>query len=255
MRNYGQTAAIMAGIDQSTGEIIVLMDADGQNDPADIPNLLAKLDEGYDVVSGWRKKRFDSALRRNLPSRIANFMISRISGVTLHDTGCTLKAYRRSVIKNLRLYGEMHRLIPVYAAQEGARIAEIVVKHHPRHAGTSKYGAGRIFKVIMDFFVSQFFARYSARPMYLFGAAASVMLGTAFLTGLYAIYLKLAEGVSFILTPLPLLAIFLVSTAIVCFLIGFLAELLMRTYFESQDRKPYSVRSVATPHRDLDEPA
>eukprot|EP01034_Spumella_vulgaris_P010497 gene10497-13318_t len=207
-RNAGQTAAMMAGIDFASGDVLIPLDADLQNDPADIPRLLAKLDEGYDVVSGWRKDRKDDSLRRNLPSRIANSLISRVSGVALHDYGCSLKAYRRDVIKGVKLYGEMHRFIPIYASWNGARVTELPVTHHARRFGVSKYGLERIAKVFLDLMVVKFLDRYAQKPIYVFGGFGLVNLAVSFLAGLWAIILKLFYGTSFILSPLPLLAAF-----------------------------------------------
>jgi glycosyltransferase involved in cell wall biosynthesis len=244
-RNYGQTAAMMAGIRYASGEIIIPMDGDLQNDPADIPKLLAKLDEGFDVVSGWRKDRKDAAIRRNLPSRIANLLISRISGVRLHDYGCSLKAYRRDVVKGVKLYGEMHRFIPIYATWEGGKVAEVVVSHHPRVHGHSKYGVDRVVKVLLDLIVVQFLARYASRPIYLFGGCGVASLGLALLAGTWAVYLKFFEATSFIQTPLPLLVVLLTLTGGISILMGLLAEIIMRTYYESQGKAVYDVRSTA----------
>lgn len=243
-RNFGQTAAMMAGVDFASGDVIVPIDADLQNDPRDIPGLLAKLDEGYDVVSGWRRDRKDHRLRRNMLSRVANRLISFISGVKLHDYGCTLKAYRREVIKDVKLYGEMHRFIPIYASWLGANITEIPVTHHPRVHGKSKYGIERVVKVVFDLVVVKFLARYSEKPMYVFGTAGALSLFISFASGLWALYLKLADGVSFIQTPLPLLVVMTGITGVMCFLMGLTAELVMRTYFESQSKATYLVSRV-----------
>jgi glycosyltransferase involved in cell wall biosynthesis len=240
-RNYGQTAAIMAGIDHAAGDILISIDADLQNDPADIPALLAKLDEGSDVVSGWRKERKDAAIRRNLVSRVANRLISRISGVHLHDYGCTLKAYRRDVIKDVRLYGEMHRFVPIYASWMGAKVTELPVSHRPRLFGRSKYGLERVAKVLLDLLVVTFLDRYFVKPIYVFGGFGILSLAMAVLCAAYMIYLKLVEGISMILTPLPLLAALLVLVAVLSSLMGLLAEILVRTYFESQQRPAYLV--------------
>ena len=238
-RNYGQTAAMMAGIDHSRGEILIPMDADGQNDPADIPRLLAKLSEGYDVVSGWRADRQDNLLTRTLPSRAGNWLISRISGVKLRDYGCSLKAYRRHVLDDVRLYGEMHRFIPIYASWRGGRVAEISVTHHPRRHGSSNYGFERVMKVVLDLCVIRFLDRYATKPIYLFGAFALLSFGLATLAGAYAVYLKLAENVSFILTPLPLLVVTTASIGVLSILLGLIAELLVRTYYEAQSKPTY----------------
>lgn len=244
-RNYGQTAAMMAGIDFAQGAIIVPMDGDLQNDPADIRHLLARLDEGFDVVSGWRKDRKDATLRRNLPSRIANWLISRISGVHLHDYGCTLKAYRRDAIKGVKLYGEMHRFIPIYAKWMGASVTELPVTHHPRRHGKSKYGLGRTVKVVLDLIVVKFLAKYATKPIYVFGGFGLLTIAGGVVATVLAVYLKYARGVSFILTPLPLLAAMGLITGIMSILMGLLAELMIRTYFESQGKAVYLVKRTA----------
>jgi glycosyltransferase involved in cell wall biosynthesis len=243
-RNFGQTAALSAGIDFSRGEILIPMDGDLQNDPEDILSLLQKIEEGYDVVSGWRKDRKDPFLSRRLPSMIANKMISLIGGVHLHDYGCTLKAYKRDILKNIRLYGEMHRFIPMYAHWIGARVSEIPVNHFPRRSGSSKYGISRIFKVILDLMVVKFLLSYSQKPIYVFGGIGLLMILGAFLSGLYAVYLKCFKGVSFILTPLPLLCVLLLVLGFLSILMGFLAEILMRTYYESQKKPTYQIRET-----------
>ena len=240
-RNYGQTAAIMAAIDCAAGDIMISIDADLQNDPADIPALLAKLDEGFDVVSGWRKDRKDARIRRNFVSRVANQLISRISEVHLNDYGCTLKAYRRDVIKGVRLYGEMHRFIPIYASWLGARVTEIPVNHRPRRFGSSKYGLERVAKVLLDLLVVTFLDRYFVKPIYLFGGFGIFSLAMAALCLVYMVYLKYAEGVSMIQTPLPILAALLVLVGVLSTLMGLVAEILVRTYFESQERTVYLV--------------
>jgi glycosyltransferase involved in cell wall biosynthesis len=240
-RNFGQTAAMMAGIDFSSGDIVVPMDGDLQNDPRDIPVLLAKLEEGYDVCSGWRKNRKDHTLRRNLPSRIANLLISWISGVHLHDYGCSLKAYRKEVIKGVKLYGEMHRFIPIYASWEGARVTEIPVNHHPRIHGRSKYGIERTVKVLLDLIVVKFFAKYAQKPIYVFGFVGILNLIVAFLAAVASLYYKFFDNKSFISTPLPLLFIMCTITGIMCILMGLMAEILIRTYHESQQKPVYFV--------------
>lgn len=243
-RNYGQTAALMAGIDHASNEIVVMIDADLQNDPVDIPRLLTRLDEGYDVVSGWRKDRKDAEFRRNRISRMANWLISKVSGVKLHDYGCTLKAYRRSVVSGVRLYGEMHRFIPIYAEWQGARITEIPVTHHARRFGASNYGLERIFKVVLDLLVVMFLRRYFAKPIYLFGGfgIASIIASIATIT--LAIALRLFARISLILTPLPLLAALLFLVGIISILLGLVAEMLVRTYYESQGARAYLVREL-----------
>jgi glycosyltransferase involved in cell wall biosynthesis len=244
LRNYGQTAAISAGIDFSKGTIIVPMDGDLQNDPGDILLLLGEIEKGFDVVSGWRKDRKDPLLSRRLPSIIANKIISFIGRVPLHDYGCTLKAYKKEVLKNIRLYGEMHRFIPIYARWVGARVTEVVVKHHPRATGVSKYGLMRIFKVILDLMVVKFILSYSQKPIYVFGGVGLFMIFGGFLSGLYAIFLKLFKGVSFILTPLPLLSVLLLMLGFISILMGFLAEILTRTYYESQRKPTYQIKEA-----------
>ena len=243
-RNYGQTAAFMAGLDHARGSIIVPMDGDLQNDPADVVKLLAKLDEGYDVVSGWRKDRKDSPMKRNLPSRIANTIISRVSGVPLHDYGCSLKAYRRDVLEGVKLYGEMHRFVPIYASWNGARVAEMEVTHHPRLHGASNYGLERVIKVVLDLLVVKFLFRYAGKPIYVFGGFGMLSILLGGLTGIWALVLKFFFGVSLIQTPLPTLAIFLVAIGILSVLMGLLAEMLNRTYHESQGKSVYRVARV-----------
>ncbi len=243
-RNYGQTAAMMAGIDHARGEIIIPIDADLQNDPNDIPRLLSKIEEGFDVVSGWRKDRQDAAIRRNFVSRIANRMISKISGVHLHDYGCTLKAYKKDVVKGIRLYGEMHRFIPVYATWMGARVCEIPVTHHQRQFGKSKYGLERIAKVLLDLMVVKFLDRHFVKPIYVFGGIGLVSLCLSFLSAIWMIWLKFFENTSMIETPLPLLVTMTLLVGIMCILLGLLAEMIVRTYFESQDRRAYLVRDT-----------
>jgi dolichol-phosphate mannosyltransferase len=241
-RNSGQTAALMCGIDHSTGDIIIPIDADLQNDPADIPRLLEKLDEGYDVVSGWRRERKDAAIRRNFVSSVANRVISKISGVHLRDYGCSLKAYRRSVLEGVRLYGEMHRFVPIYASWMGAKIAEIPVSHSPRIYGKSKYGLERIAKVILDLIVVKFLDRHLVKPIYVFGGFGLLAIAVSFLALIWALYLKLVDGLSLIQTPLPLLAAMAFLAGVTAILLGLMSEILVRTYFESQDKRPYYVR-------------
>lgn len=241
VRNFGQTAAMMAGIDHSQGDIIIPMDADLQNDPEDIPRLLAKLDEGYDVCSGWRQDRQDHAIKRNLPSRFANKLISTISGVRLHDYGCSLKAYRRKVIKDVKLYGEMHRFIPIYANWMGARVTEIPVKHHPRLHGESNYGLNRTYKVILDLIVIQFMARYMQKPIHFFGGFGLINLALSFLTFGWMLSLKLFWDTSFSITPLPMLIILFFLIGLQSIFFGLLAEIQMRTYYESQNKDAYQI--------------
>ena len=243
-RNYGQTAALMAGIQNSTGAVIVAMDGDGQNDPADIPRLLEKLAEGFDVVSGWREKRHDNALTRRLPSLAANWLISALLRVPLHDYGCTLKAYRREVVEDVRLYGEMHRFIPIYAAWEGAHVTEIPVAHHPRRFGRSKYGLGRIGRVVLDLFTLYFIDRAFDRPMQFFGKLGLGFLGVSVLVFIWALVLKYWFAVTLIQTPLPLLAATIGLSGILFILLGVMAEVQARIYFEARGRPPYKVRHV-----------
>ncbi len=248
-RNYGQTAAMMAGFQHATGDVIIPMDADGQNDPHDIPRLLEKLAEGFDVVSGWRRDREDKALSRVLPSRIANGLISYVMGVPLHDYGCTMKAYRREVIEDVRLYGEMHRFIPIYAAWEGARVTELPVSHHPRRFGTSKYGLGRILRVLLDLFTLFFIDRALDRPMQFFGKIGVGAFFLSVLVFLWALGLRFFAHTSLIQTPLPLLAATIGLSGVLFLLLGVLAELTTRTYFEARGKAPYKIRSV-TRHAD-----
>ncbi|SMF10937.1 glycosyltransferase family 2 protein [Pseudogulbenkiania subflava] len=240
-RNFGQTAAMMAGVDYAEGHVIIPMDGDLQNDPQDIPRLLEKLEQGFDVVSGWRQDRKDNPINRTLPSRVANGIISYVSGVHLHDYGCSLKAYRKDIIKGIRLYGEMHRFIPIYASCLGARIAEIPVQHHPRQNGVSKYGISRVVKVLLDLLVVKFLAKYSGKPMYLFGSVGVVILAVSLLVVTWALYLKFVEGVSLISTPLPLLGVMAGISGFMCILMGLLAEVLIRTYYEAQGKTVYLI--------------
>lgn len=241
-RNYGQTAAMSAGIDAARGDILIPMDADLQNDPADISRLLDKLDEGYDVVSGWRKDRQDELISRKIPSQIANKIISWIGDVPLHDYGCSLKAYRRDVIQDVRLYGEMHRFIPIYASWAGARVTEIPVDHHARTMGKSKYGISRTVKVIFDLITIKFMAEYHTKPLYVFGAFGMLAFFISMIAGVWALVLKFGYGTSFILTPLPIITVVMLAISVQFFLMGLLAELLVRTYHESQDKAIYAVR-------------
>ncbi len=241
-RNFGQTAAIAAGMDHATGDVIIPMDADGQNDPHDIPKLLTKLDEGYDIVSGWRKQRKDPFVR-SFFSKFANGMLRRVSGQDIHDYGCTLKAYRRSAVEHLHLYGDMHRFLPAYAAQYGARVCEIPVTHRPRMRGKSKYGFGRIWRVFLDMFMLAFTLKSFTRPMQFFGGIGLLSILLGFLTLIAAIVVREVGGPTLIETPLPVLAALFVIVGVQCALMGILGEMTMRTYFQSQDTKPYRVRS------------
>jgi glycosyltransferase involved in cell wall biosynthesis len=241
-RNVGQTAAMMAGIDHARGAVIVPMDGDLQNDPKDIGRLLAKLDEGFDVVSGWRQNRRDAFWTRTLPSRIANALISWASRVPLRDYGCTLKAYRHEVLEGFRLYGEMHRFVPIYAKWQGARITELPVWHRARRAGRSKYGLTRIFKVMLDLLVVKFLTQYETKPIYIFGTVGLAFFGVSFIAGVWALYLKFFRATSFIQTPLLLLFTLGFITGVMCILMGLLAEVLVRIYYEAQNKTPYTVK-------------
>lgn len=245
-RNFGQTAAFAAGFDRARGEIIITMDADLQNDPADIPQILAKIEEGYDVVSGWRVERwkegFGSFLTRKLPSATANWLISTGTGVHLHDYGCALKGYRQEVIKNINLYGDLHRFIPAIASYYGVTVAEVPVSYRSRQFGSSKYGLGRVSRVILDLLTVRFLLSYSTRPIQIFGSLGLASTGLGILIGIYLSYLKLAYGVSLAERPLLLLAILLVMIGVQFVTMGLLAELIVRTYHESQDKQIFSVR-------------
>ena len=243
-RNFGQTAAISAGIDHAKGDVVVLLDADLQNDPADIPMLLSKLEEGYDVVSGWRKDRKDNAITRTLPSMMANGLISWVTGVHLHDYGCTLKAYRREVLDEFRLYGETHRFIPVFAHSVGARIAELPVHHHPRLHGKAKYGLERTMKVVLDLFTVKFLLSYGNKPIRLFGGTGMVLMLASFVTFVYLFVRKIIESTSVTASPLLPLAIMFLILGFQSILMGLIAELQVRTYHESQRKPTYTVREI-----------
>ena len=243
-RNYGQTPAMAAGFECARGKVIVTLDGDLQNDPADIPLLLAKLDEGYDLVSGWRKKRQDSALTRLLPSKIANWLIGKVTGVKIHDYGCSLKAYRAELVADMNLYGELHRFLPALAFIEGARITELPVRHHPRRFGQSKYGLGRTVRVVMDLATIFFMKKFLTRPMHVFGLGGAVSLALGIATGLYLTIVKLGFQQDIGSRPLLILAVLLVLTGIQLFCFGLIGELLMRTYHESQKRPIYRVRNI-----------
>ncbi|MBH8565172.1 glycosyltransferase family 2 protein [Nostoc sp. CENA67] len=243
-RNYGQTAAMAAGFNYALGKAIVTLDADLQNDPADIPMLLAKLEEGYDLVSGWRQKRQDGAVNRLLPSKIANWLIRRTTSVYIHDYGCSLKAYRAELVADMNLYGELHRFLPALAYIEGARITEMPVRHHARRFGRSKYGLSRTFRVLMDLLTILFMKKFLTRPMHVFGllGLSSMVAGTVI--GIYLTFVKLALHEDIGNRPLLILAVLLLVTGVQLFCFGLLAELLMRTYHESQGRPIYRVREV-----------
>lgn len=243
-RNFGQTAAFSAGFDLARGRVIVTMDADLQNDPADIPKLLAHIDEGYDVVSGWRSPRRDPFLTRRLPSMIANRLISEITGVKLHDYGCSLKAYRRDVIENVQLYGELHRFIPALASWMGVRVAEVKVRHSPRRYGRSKYGLSRTLRVLLDLLTVRFLLSYSTRPIQIFGllGAVSFMLGGVI--GAYLSFIRLFLGEPIADRPLLLLAILLVVVGVQFVTMGLLGELVVRTYYETQNKAIYAIKEI-----------
>ncbi|MHC4789897.1 MAG: glycosyltransferase family 2 protein [Planctomycetota bacterium] len=243
-KNFGQTAALSAGFTHARGNIIVAIDADLQNDPADIPEMLAKLKEGFDVVSGWRKKRHDNIITRLLPSIVANWLISKITGVKLHDFGCTLKAYRREILVETKLYGEMHRFLPALASWSGARICEMVVNHRPRTAGVAKYGLGRTLKVILDLITVKFLGSFSTKPIYIFGTLGFVSALGAVASGLVVVYQKYAHNFSMNRNPLLVLTALLITATIQFILMGLLAELLVRTYHESQNRPTYVIKEI-----------
>ena len=248
-KNYGQTAAMAAGFDVAQGEVIVSLDGDLQNDPADIPMLLAKLREGYDLVSGWRHQRQDAALQRKLPSKIANRLIGRVTGVRLHDYGCSLKAYRRDVLSDMRLYGELHRFLPALAFIEGARITEVKVNHRARQFGSSKYGIDRTFRVLMDLLTVWFMKRFLTRPMYVFGFGGLIALLLSLVASSSLLAVKLMGG-DIANRPLLTLAVVLGLAGIQLFCFGLLGELQIRTYHESQDRPIYRIRETLRGGRD-----
>lgn len=243
-RNYGQTPAMAAGFNYAKGRVVVTLDGDLQNDPADIPVLMAKLEEGYDLVSGWRKNRKDGAINRLLPSKIANWLIGKVTGVKLHDYGCSLKAYRSELVADMNLYGELHRFLPALAYIEGARITEIPVRHHARRFGKSKYGIGRTFRVLMDLLTIWFMKKFLTRPMHVFGLLGLASMFTGVLIGAYLTFVKLGLGEEIGNRPLLVLAVVLLLAGVQLFGFGLLAELLMRTYHESQGRPIYRVREV-----------
>ena len=243
-RNFGQTAAIAAGIDNSQGDTIVLLDADMQNDPADIPMLLTKLDEGYDLVSGWRKHRMDNRFMRTIPSNIANGLISWVTGVRLHDYGCTLKAYRREALEGFRLYGEMHRFIPVFAHSIGAKITELPVRHHPRKFGVAKYGLERTVKVILDLFTVKFLLDYSHKPMRLFGGTGILLIASSFLLLTYLFIRKVFFFIDVLTSPFFQIGVMFLILGFQSILMGLIAELLARTYHESQSKPTYTIRTI-----------
>lgn len=243
-RNYGQTAAMAAGFKHARGKAIVTLDGDLQNDPADIPRIIDKLNEGYDLVSGWRRHRQDDALTRRLPSKIANWLIGRVTGVQLHDYGCSLKAYRAELIADMNLYGELHRFLPALAFIEGARITEIEVGHHARQFGHSKYGLGRTIRVLLDLFTIAFMKTFLTRPMHVFGAWGAASTGLGLLLSVYLALVKIIGGQDIGSRPLLILTVVLILAGLQLFSFGLLAELMMRTYHESQGRPIYRVREV-----------
>lgn len=243
-RNFGQTAAIAAGIDNANGDVIILMDADLQNDPSDIPMMLEKINEGYDVVSGWRINRQDTFVTRTLPSHLANSLISNVTGVHLHDYGCTLKAYRREVLTGFRLYGEMHRFIPAYAYSVGAKIIEVPVKHHPRRFGKTKYGLNRTIKVILDLFTVKYLISFANKPIYLFGGAGVILILLSLLTLLFLLIRRFTLDISPFSSPLFIISTMFMIMGFQSILMGLIAEMLVRTYHESQSKPTYTIRRV-----------
>jgi glycosyltransferase involved in cell wall biosynthesis len=246
-RNFGQTAAMAAGFDAATGSVVVPMDGDLQNDPTDIPRLLAKIDEGYDVVSGWRKERRDTFINRRLPSILANGIISAMTGVRLHDYGCTLKAYRREVLEGINLYGEMHRFVPALASQVGARVTELPVRHHPRLYGKSKYGISRTMRVVLDLMTVKFLLTYSTKPIQLFGKWGIYTLFAGILSGAATVYMKLFEQVNMNRNPLLIMTGFLLFMGVQFIVLGLLGELNARTYYEAQGNPIYVVKEKINP--------
>lgn len=245
-RNFGQTAAMAAGFDAARGSVVIPLDADLQNDPADVEALLAKLDQGYDVVSGWRRQRQDLLVTRKVPSWLANRLISAVSGVRLHDYGCTLKAYRRAVLQDLHLYGEMHRFIPIYAAQRGARVTEIQVHHHPRRYGKTKYGLGRVPNVILDLALAQMLWKFGTKPMHLFGKFGLGSIALSLLFFMAMVWFKLWGAKDFVETPLPHLTVMCFLVGCLSILMGLLAEMTMRTYYETSKTATYLVREICS---------
>ncbi len=241
-RNFGQTAAMAAGFDAAIGEVVIPMDGDLQNDPLDIPALLAKIHEGYDVVSGWRKDRQDTFINRKLPSIIANGIISRMTGVHLHDYGCTLKAYRREVLDGINLYGEMHRFVPALASQVGAKVTEVPVRHHPRMFGTSKYGISRTVRVVLDLMTVMFLLQYSTKPIQLFGRWGIYTIFAGCVSGALTLYMKWFEQINMNRNPLLILTAFLLFMGVQFIVLGLLGELNARTYYEAQGKPIYVVR-------------
>jgi len=243
-RNFGQTAAFSAGFDLARGDIVVTLDADLQNDPADIPKLLRELDNGYDIVSGWRKKRFDNFLTRQLPSRIANYIISKFTGVALHDYGCSLKAYRSEVIKNIKLYGEMHRFIPAVASWMGIQVSEVEVNHAPRVSGKSSYGLMRTGRVILDLITVKFLLGYSTKPIQIFGLFGVISLFLGFIIAAYLSVTKIFLGHTLSDRPMLLMAVLLIIFGVQLCSMGLIGEMVVRTYYESNDKPTYVIKEI-----------
>ena len=243
-RNFGQTAAMSAGLEYASGEVIVTLDGDLQNDPSDIPMMLQKIDEGYDLVHGWRKHRQDAFVNRKLPSKIANWIIAKVTGFPVHDLGCTLKAMRREIAQDLRLYGEMHRFIPILAHWQGARCAEMETKHHPRRFGQTKYGIWRTVRVILDLITVKFMIQYSTSPMKLFGGLGMISTLCSFATCAATVAMKWFGGIDMTGNPLLLLSGLLGIAGLQFFVLGLLGEVAARTYFESQGMRPYRIREM-----------
>lgn len=240
--NFGQTAAMSAGIKHATGDIIIPMDADMQNDPRDIPMFLEKIKEGYDVVSGWRKKRKDAFISRRFPSMVANALIGYMTGTRIHDYGCSMKAYKRELIQDINLYGEMHRFIPAYAAWHGGSVAEIVVNHRPRMKGNTKYGIGRTFRVMLDLVVIKFLSKYMNRPMHFFGGIGFMAFAIGGVAGVSSIVLKIADINDFVETPLPIFSALFIIIGVQLIVMGIVGEMLMRVYYETQKKEPYIIK-------------
>ncbi len=243
-RNYGQTAAMQAGIHHASGETIVTLDGDLQNDPLDIPTLVNKLDEGYDLVHGWRKLRQDTLLTRKIPSKIANWLISRVTRFPIHDLGCTLKAIRRDIAVELELYGEMHRFIPILAHARGARCVEVVTRHHPRRFGQTKYGLSRTVRVVLDLITVKYMLDYFASPMKLFGRFGMACIAAALLAGIASVAMKVAGGTDMTGNPLTLLAVLGTIAAIQFFSLGLLGEVAARIYYGQERRQNYAIREL-----------
>ena len=243
-RNYGQTAALDAGFKAAKGDILITLDADLQNDPADIPMFLDKIEEGYDVVSGWRKNRKDPFFSKKIPSYLANLVIRVVTKAKIHDFGCTLKAYRKKYMKNVNLYGEMHRFIPVYAQWNGAKITEIVTTHHPRKHGQSKYGIGRTWKVLLDLLTIHFLGKYSVSPIYFFGKASFICMLSGTMTFSFVLYRRYFLGAGWI-SPMIFIGFFLFGLAIQCLFFGIIAEILSRIYYQNENKSPYYIKSFS----------